>query len=122
MQRDRDRKLPQSDCRSGEVCFWDLVQALNVTPRTLRHYEYVEIMASRRKNGQRYYDRRAQARLKLALRARRLGMRLEDVRLWLNVYDKEGMEAQLENWLEVDFQLREKTLKELDGCAEIYVS
>ena len=54
----------------------EMVETFDVTPRTVRYYEYMELIASRLDGRVRYYDARAQARFKLALRGRRFGMRL----------------------------------------------
>lgn len=103
----------------------EMVDLFGVTPRTVRYYEYMELISSTQKGRIRYYDARAQARFKLALRGRRFGMRLEDVRLWLEIYDSDGKVAQLERWVEIDKSLRatlraeiaerEAALEELDG-------
>ncbi|MFW5642220.1 MAG: MerR family transcriptional regulator, partial [Roseicyclus sp.] len=44
-----------------------------VTPRTLRHYEYIELIAPRREGRTRLYGPREIARMTLILRGRRFG-------------------------------------------------
>jgi DNA-binding transcriptional MerR regulator len=80
-----------------------------VTPRTLRHYEYVELIAPRRDGRARLYGPREIARMTLILRGRRFGFSLEEIRQWLALHDAdpEGR-LQREKWLELaDRQLRE---------------
>lgn len=48
------------------------------------------------------------ARMKLILRGRRFGFSLEEIRQWLNIYDKHGTRAQLDEWVQhADRQLIE---------------
>ena len=91
----------------------EMVETFDVTPRTVRYYEYMELIASRLDGRVRYYDARAQARFKLALRGRRFGMRLEDVRLWLEIYDSHGKAAQLERWVEIEAGVRDQLRAEI---------
>ncbi|MEJ6389268.1 MerR family transcriptional regulator [Gymnodinialimonas ulvae] len=89
-----------------------------VTPRTLRHYEYIELLSPEREGRARFYGPREVARMTLILRGRRFGFSLEEIRQWLEIYDKgEGWEAQKEIWLDyADRQLDElaKRRVELD--------
>ena len=80
-----------------------------VTPRTLRHYEYVELIAPRREGRARLYGPREIARMTLILRGRRFGFSLEEIRQWLALHDADP-EGRLQRarWLELaDRQLRE---------------
>ncbi|MBB3984401.1 DNA-binding transcriptional MerR regulator [Sagittula marina] len=44
----------------------------------------------------------------LILRGRKFGFQLEDIRQWLQIYEKEGTQAQMEAWVDMaDRQLRE---------------
>jgi DNA-binding transcriptional MerR regulator len=90
----------------------------DVTPRTLRHYEYIELLAPEREGRARFYGAREVARMTLILRGRRFGFSLEEIRQWLEMYDKgEGWETQKEIWIEyADRQLEElhKRRVELD--------
>ncbi len=81
--------------------FDDVVARFGVTPRTLRWYEYMELIDCRRIGRRRYYDARALARFELALRARRFGMRLEDARSWLELYEAEGKDRQYAEWVDI---------------------
>ncbi|WP_163849228.1 MerR family transcriptional regulator [Pseudooceanicola aestuarii] len=96
------------------LTFKQMVRDFDVTPRTLRYYEYVEILRPERTGRERYYDRRQQARLKLTLRGRRFGMRLEDIRLWLEMHDESGSEAQMRAWLDLAAELEARLTQEIE--------
>lgn len=91
----------------------EIAKRFNTTPRTIRHYEFLELLKGYPHGRQRYYDRRAQARLKLVLRARRFGLRLEDIRQWLEVYDTQGPVPQLQRWLEISEGLEATLAQEI---------
>ncbi|MGP1357377.1 MerR family DNA-binding protein [Roseicyclus sp.] len=89
--------------------FKSMCARFDVTPRTLRHYEYIELLAPAREGRARYYGPREIARMTLILRGRRFGFSLEEIRQWLELHDKdpEGR-IQRQAWLEMaDRQLRE---------------
>ncbi len=78
----------------------DLCQEFDVTARTVRHYESCGILRPERRGQQRVFDEGDRVRLRLALRGRRLGFSLAEVREMLDLYDQEGGEvAQLERTL-----------------------
>ncbi|MCU4654981.1 MerR family DNA-binding transcriptional regulator [Roseibacterium sp. SDUM158016] len=81
----------------------------DVTPRTLRHYEYIELLAPEREGRARYYGAREIARMTLILRGRRFGFSLEEIRQWLELYDRDPEGSiQREVWLKMaDRQLEE---------------
>jgi len=80
----------------------------DVTPRTLRYYEYIELLKPDREGRSRFYNGRDVARMKLILRGRKFGFQLEDIRQWLLIYENEGTEAQMKAWVEMaDGQLKE---------------
>jgi DNA-binding transcriptional MerR regulator len=81
----------------------------DVTPRTLRHYEYIELLAPMREGRTRLYGPREVARMTLILRGRRFGFSLEEIRQWLELYDAdpEG-KTQRDAWIAMaDRQLDE---------------
>jgi DNA-binding transcriptional MerR regulator len=80
-----------------------------VTPRTLRHYEYIELLAPQREGRARLYGPREIARMTLILRGRRFGFSLEEIRQWLELYDRDpDGRTQRDAWLRMaDRQLRE---------------
>lgn len=90
--------------------FKEMCAKFDVTPRTLRYYEYIELLAPERDGRARFYGPREVARLTLILRGRRFGFSLEEIRQWLLIYRQKGTRSQLENWL----QLADRQLAELD--------
>ena len=69
-----------------------MCDAFDVTPRTLRFYEAKELLFPIRHGTQRLFTRRDRARLKLILRGKRFGFSLEDIRQFLDMYDRDGIE------------------------------
>ena len=66
----------------------------DVTPRTLRYYEYIELLHPRKEGRARFYGAREVARMTLILRGRRFGFSLEEIRQWLLIYETQGTRAQ----------------------------
>ena len=90
------------------LTFKEMCARFDVTPRTLRYYEYIELLQPDREGRARYYRPREVARMKLILRGRKFGFQLEDIRQWLLIYEKEGTEPQMRAFLEMaDRQLAE---------------
>ena len=88
--------------------FKEMCAQFDVTPRTLRYYEYIELLYPDREGRARYYGNRERARMELILRGRRWGFALEDIRQWLLIYENEGSEAQMRTWIGMaDTQLKE---------------
>jgi len=80
----------------------------DVTPRTLRYYEYIELLQPERDGRARLYGPREMARMTLILRGRKFGFSLEEIRQWLMIYEKHGTTAQMRSWIALaDKQLRE---------------
>ena len=73
----------------------------DVTPRTLRYYEYIELLQPDREGRARFYGPRECARMTLILRGRKFGFQLEELRQWLLMYEKEGTVAQMKAWIEM---------------------
>jgi len=73
----------------------------DVTPRTLRYYEYIELLDPEKDGRTRFYGPREVARMTLILRGRRFGFSLEEIRQWLLIYQQRGTRAQLETWLQM---------------------
>ncbi len=90
------------------LSFKQMCARFDVTPRTLRYYEYIELLQPERQGRSRFYGPREIARMTLIRRGRRWGFQLEDIRQWLLIYEKEGTEAQMRAWIELaDGQLKE---------------
>ncbi|MBP9046722.1 MAG: MerR family DNA-binding transcriptional regulator [Tabrizicola sp.] len=92
------------------LSFKEMCARFDVTPRTLRYYEYIELLAPEKEGRARFYGPREMARLKLILRGRRFGFSLEEIRQWLLIYGKKGERPQLQAWL----QLADRQLVELE--------
>jgi len=103
----------------------ELSQEFGVTPRTLRFYEDHQILSPIREGQKRIYTHRDRTRLKLALRGKRLGFHLSEIRSLIDMYDGPGSTtSQLENYLEALRKHKqlllqqktdlEKTLHEID--------
>jgi DNA-binding transcriptional MerR regulator len=73
----------------------------DVTARTLRYYEYIELLAPRQEGRSRFYGPREVARMKLILRGRRFGFSLEEIRQWLLLYNQKGTREQNLVWIEL---------------------
>jgi DNA-binding transcriptional MerR regulator len=65
----------------------DLAAEFNVTTRTIRHYESVGLLSPGRAGTNRLFSNRDRVRLKLALRGKRLGFSLAEIRELFNLYD-----------------------------------
>ncbi|MBT5294155.1 MAG: MerR family DNA-binding transcriptional regulator [Octadecabacter sp.] len=90
------------------LSFKEMCAKFDVTPRTLRYYEYIELLSPERVGRSRFYGAKELARMTLILRGRKFGFPLEDIRQWLMIYENEGTEAQMRTWIELaDRQLEE---------------
>ncbi|HBM59939.1 MAG TPA: MerR family transcriptional regulator [Citreicella sp.] len=90
------------------LSFKEMCERFEVTPRTLRYYEYIELLSPAREGRARWYGAREVARMTLILRGRRFGFPLEDIRQWLLIYEREGTEAQMRAWVTMaDAQMEE---------------
>ena len=86
---------------ADRLSFKQMCDLFEVTPRTLRHYEYIELLFPEKEGRSRYYAPREVARMKLIMRGRRWGFSLEEIRQWLLIYDKEGTRQQMQTWVEM---------------------
>jgi DNA-binding transcriptional MerR regulator len=91
--------------------FKEMCARFDVTARTLRYYEYIELLSPIKESRARFYGPREVARMTLILRGRRFGFSLEDMRQWLLIYDEEGTEAQMRKWVDMA-SLKVEELKE----------
>ncbi|MCM2563882.1 MerR family DNA-binding transcriptional regulator [Lutimaribacter sp. EGI FJ00015] len=92
----------------NRLTFKEMCAKFDVTPRTLRYYEYIELLSPDREGRARFYGPRECARMTLILRGRKFGFPLEEIRQWLLIYEQEGTEAQMHAWIEMaDRQLVE---------------
>ena len=105
------------------LSFKEMIARFDVTPRTLRYYEYIELLAPEKEGRSRFYGPREIARMTLILRARRWGFGLEDIRQWLEIYKNKGTEPQYREFivradqqidlLEKERQQLEKTIQDI---------
>jgi DNA-binding transcriptional MerR regulator len=92
------------------LSFKEMCAKFEVTPRTLRYYEYIELLTPEKEGRSRFYGGKELARMTLILRGRRFGFALEDIRQWLLIYEKEGTQAQMHEWVALaDRQMAELT-------------
>lgn len=93
---------------SERLTFKEMCAEFEVTPRTLRYYEYIELLQPDREGRARFYGARERARMKLILQGRKFGFPLETIRQWLLIREKEGNISQMQAWLTLaDGQLAE---------------
>ncbi len=76
----------------------ELSREFDVTPRTIRFYEDQGIVSPAREGRNRIFGPRDRTRLKLALRGKRLGLQLSEIRSLIDMYDGPG---------DTDVQLRQ---------------
>ncbi len=103
------------------LSFKEMCARYDVTPRTLRYYEYIELLKPDREGRARWYGARDRARMTLILRGRKFGFQLEDIRQWLLIYEKEGTTAQMQAWITLaDGQLEElaEQRRQLDAAMD----
>ncbi len=81
--------------------FKEMCAKFEVTPRTLRYYEYIELLHPEREGRSRYFGARELARMTLIMRGRKFGIKLEDIRQWLLIYENEGTQAQMHAFVEM---------------------
>jgi len=93
-----------------KLTFKEMCARFDVTPRTLRYYEYIELLRPEKDGRNRLYGSREIARMILILRGRRFGFSLEGIRQWLLIYETKGTRPQMESWIEgADRQLEALT-------------
>jgi DNA-binding transcriptional MerR regulator len=77
------------------LTFKEMCARFDATPRTLRYYEYIELLQPEKDGRARFYGPREVARMTLILRGRRFGFSLEEIRQWLEIYERKGTSAQM---------------------------
>ncbi|MEM9474515.1 MAG: MerR family DNA-binding transcriptional regulator [Pseudomonadota bacterium] len=103
------------------LTFKEMCATFDVTPRTLRYYEYIELLAPEKEGRSRFYGPRETARMTLILRGRRFGFSLEEIRQWLLIREEQGTEEQMKVWVDAaDRQIKALTQEreELDRTIE----
>ena len=100
------------------LSFKEMCAQFEVTPRTLRYYEYVELLAPEKEGRSRFYGPREIARMTLILRGRRWGFSLEEIRQWLLIYQEQGTEAQYRVFLQAADRQLDALQKERETLGE----
>lgn len=102
-----------------QISFKEMCARFDVTPRTLRYYEYIELLKPHKEGRARFYGSREVARMTLILRGRRFGFSLEDIRQWLQIYDKKGSKEQYQVWIEMaqrQLDLLDQQIKDMQAA------
>jgi DNA-binding transcriptional MerR regulator len=100
---ERNRRMTPSwnvEMTEPYLSLTEMCARFDVTARTLRYYEEIELLFPKKQGRTRLYGPRETARMTLILRGRRFGYALEELRQWLLIYDEQGMSAQLRAFLE----------------------
>ena len=80
----------------------EMCAMFDVTPRTLRYYEYLELITPDKVGRTRHYGPTEKARVKLIRQGRKFGFPLEEIRQWLELYDvSDQNRSQMERWIEM---------------------
>ena len=82
------------------LSFKEMCTRFDVTARTLRYYEYIELLAPLKEGRARFYGPREGARMTLIPRGRRFGFSLEEIRQWLLLYGTKGTDEQIRDWID----------------------
>jgi len=97
----------------------EMCAEFDVTPRTIRYYEYIELLSPERAGRTRYYGPKEVGRLKLILRGRRFGFSLERLRQWLELYETTpGNKAQADEWERMASQQIEELTAQRDDLSK----
>lgn len=103
----------------GFISFKEMCTRFEVTPRTLRYYEYIELLSPRKSGRARFYGPREMARMKLILRGRRFGFSLEDIRQWLQIYGQKGSREQYRVWIDLADRQHKSLTKQLEELQSV---
>ena len=71
----------------AEYSISQLSKEFDVTTRTIRHYEEIDLLSPARRGQTRVYSAADRIRLKLILRGKRLGLSLDDSRDIIDMYE-----------------------------------
>ena len=80
----------------GRLTFKEMCAKFDVTPRTLRYYEYIELLFPEREGRSRFYHPSDVARMTLIRRGTSWGFSLEEIKEMLDLYQlRDGQMTQL---------------------------
>ena len=98
----------------------ELAREFDVTPRAIRYWEDQGLVSPRREGQSRVYDKRDRTRLRLALRGKRLGLSLAEIKELIDMYDSPESEApQLQRCLAVLAHRRSLLQQQRDDIAAV---
>ena len=100
----------------------ELAQEFNVTTRTLRHYEDRGLVTPARDGINRIYSHRDRVRLKLALRGKRLGFSLGEIRELFELHDLAGSEPRQLEEFAVKLERRRAQLEQQREDVEVMLN
>lgn len=100
----------------------ELAEEFGVTTRTLRHYEDEGLVTPAREGLQRLYSHRDRVRLKLALRGKRLGFTLSELRELFQLYDLANDERRQLEEFAVKLERRRAQLEQQREDVEIMLN
>ncbi|KCV82068.1 MerR family transcriptional regulator [Actibacterium atlanticum] len=100
------------------LTFKEMCDKFEVTPRTLRYYEYIELLSPEKEGRSRFYTPRETARMTLILRGRRFGFSLEEIRQWLLLYEEKGTDEQNRAWIVMADEKLEDLIKQRQDLDE----
>ena len=100
----------------------DLAQEFGVTTRTLRHYEDQGLVTPTRDGINRIYSHRDRVRLKLALRGKRLGFSLGEIRELFELHDLAGSEQRQLEEFSVKLERRRAQLEQQREDVEVMLN
>ncbi|MBR9763317.1 MAG: MerR family DNA-binding transcriptional regulator [Rhodobacteraceae bacterium] len=119
----QDPSPAQTAPSEPRLSFKEMCEKFDVTPRTLRYYEYIELLEPEREGRARFYTPREIARMTLIMRGRRFGFSLEEIRQWLEMREQQGSGAQMRTWIEMADrqmeQLKEQRAQIDEAMAEL---
>ncbi|MEL6799578.1 MAG: MerR family DNA-binding transcriptional regulator [Pseudomonadota bacterium] len=114
------------------LTFKEMCARFDVTPRTLRYYEYIELLHPVKEGRSRFFGSRDVARMTLILRGRRFGFSLEEIRQWLLMREEKGTDEQMKVWVDAaDRQIKaltqerdelDRTIQELRELRDVGLS
>jgi len=111
--------IPERQDKHRLFTISELAREYEVTTRTLRFYESVGLLSPRREGRKRLYTRRDRIRLKLALRGKRLGMTLAEIREVFDLYDSaQGETGQIRRYLDILQEKRQQLLRQQNDIKE----
>jgi DNA-binding transcriptional MerR regulator len=87
LQRVTRETLPSAMPHTPVYTITELAAEFDITPRAIRFYEDVGLLAPQRAGRNRVYTLRDRTRLKLTLRGKRLGLSLLEIKQLVDLYD-----------------------------------